>query len=144
MLPYLDTSVVVSLLWKDSHTARAEAFMAKQGAQQGSAPIVSDHAGAEFAATVGRLVRVSAMTKPEATGLFALFDAWVAGEVQWTLATAADVAQATAWMRRLDLTLRAPDANHVALAHRLGATLVTFDDAMAVAAHRLGVPVAPT
>ena len=142
MLPYLDTSVVVSLLWSDSHTARAEAFMAKQGAQQGPAPIVSDHAGAEFAATVGRLVRVSAMTKPEATGLFSLFDAWVAGEVQWTLATAADLAQATAWMRRLDLTLRAPDAIHVALAHRLGATLVTFDEGMAIAARRLGVAVA--
>ena len=144
MLPYLDTSVVVSLLWDDSHTPRAEAFMAKQGAQQGPVPVASDHAGAEFTATVGRLVRLSAMTKPEATGIFSLFDAWITGEVDWVLASSADLAQATAWMRRLDLTLRAPDAIHIALAHRLGATLVTFDAGMALAARRLGVPVAVT
>ncbi len=142
MPTYLDTSVVVSLLWYDSHTPTAEAIMAELAAQRGPAPFVSDHAGAEFAATVGRLVRMAAMTKQEATDLFALFDAWIAREVEWVLATPADLARATDWMRRLDLTLRAPDAIHLALAERLGATLVTFDAGMALAARRLGVPVA--
>jgi predicted nucleic acid-binding protein len=138
LLVYLDTSVVVSPLWNDSHTALAEELMEKLG----PAPFVSDHAGAEFAATVGRLVRLSAMTKPEASGLYSLFDAWITRGVRWVLAASADFALATAWIRRLDLNLRPPGAIHIALAHRPGARLLTFDAGMAAAAHRLGVPVA--
>jgi predicted nucleic acid-binding protein len=57
--------------------------------------------------------------------------------------TPADLAQATAWIRRLDLTLRAPDAIHIAAAQRLDASLATFDAGMAGAARRLGLAVAP-
>jgi predicted nucleic acid-binding protein len=49
-----------------------------------------------------------------------------------------DVAVATAFLRRLDLTLRAPDAIHIAIAQRVDATLVTFDQGMATAALALG------
>ncbi|MGD9616467.1 MAG: PIN domain-containing protein [Alphaproteobacteria bacterium] len=54
----------------------------------------------------------------------------------------ADVAAATIFLRRLDLTLRTPDAFHLAIAQRLGATLVTFDRRMAGSAGTLGVAVA--
>ena len=43
---------------------------------------------------------------------------------------------------RLDLTLRAPDALHIAIAHHIGATLMTFDDRIAACAGALGVPAA--
>jgi predicted nucleic acid-binding protein len=46
-------------------------------------------------------------------------------------------------LRRLDLTLRAPDAINIALAQRLEATLFTFDAKMAGAAKVLGVDVQP-
>jgi predicted nucleic acid-binding protein len=43
---------------------------------------------------------------------------------------------------RLDLTLRTPDAIHIAIARRLDATLVTFDQRMATNARALGMAVA--
>lgn len=46
---------------------------------------------------------------------------------------------ATAFVRRPDITLRAPDAIHIAAASRLGATLLTLDHGMARAAAALGV-----
>jgi predicted nucleic acid-binding protein len=52
-----------------------------------------------------------------------------------------DVALATAYTRRLDLPLLAPDALHISIARRLEATLVTFDRGMAAAAGALGVAV---
>lgn len=55
-----------------------------------------------------------------------------------TIATA-DVIAATNFVRRPDLPLRAPDAIHIAAAHRLDATLVTLDIGMARAARALGV-----
>ncbi len=56
--------------------------------------------------------------------------------------TNADVKRADAVMRRLDLTLRTPDALHIAIAERIGATMATFDDKMAAAARILGLAVA--
>lgn len=50
---------------------------------------------------------------------------------------------AEAFVRRLDLTLRAPDALHIAMAQRNGAALVTFDEKMAACAKALGTLVAP-
>ena len=54
----------------------------------------------------------------------------------------ADVASATAFLRRLDLTLRTSDALHIAIAQRIGATLVTFDRQMADSTRTPGVAVA--
>jgi predicted nucleic acid-binding protein len=110
-------------------------------AKQGAAPFVSDHAGAGFAAAVDRMVRMWAMMRREASGPLSPFDAWIARAVQWVLAASADLALATTRRRRLDLNLHAPDATHIALAHRRGARLLTCDAGMAAPAHRLGIPV---
>lgn len=48
---------------------------------------------------------------------------------------------AEAFLRRLDLTLRAPNALHIAMAQRTGAALVTFDERMAGCARVLGLQV---
>ena len=138
MRAYLDTSVLVSLLWQDAHTPRAQAYVAAARPSL----VVSDLACAEFAAAAARLVRMAQMTQNEALALFGLFDAWTARQGQRVAAVPADLALATAWLRRLDLNLRVPDALHIALADRLEATLVTFDDGMAAAARTLGVTVA--
>ncbi len=50
---------------------------------------------------------------------------------------------AEAFVRRLDLALRTPDALHIAMAQRVDATLVTFDEKMATCAKALGTPVIP-
>lgn len=48
---------------------------------------------------------------------------------------------AEAFVRRLDLTLRAPDAINIAIATRLGLALMTFDSGMANCARALGADV---
>ena len=49
--------------------------------------------------------------------------------------------QRAAFLRRLDLTLRTPDALHIAIAQRLAAELMTFDQKMAASARALGTAV---
>jgi predicted nucleic acid-binding protein len=44
-------------------------------------------------------------------------------------------------LRRLDLTLRTPDALNIAIAQRAGAAMATFDARMAEAAQALGLDV---
>ena len=51
-----------------------------------------------------------------------------------------DVALATTFIRLPGVSLRAPDAIHIAAGHRLGATLLTLDHGMARAAAEIGVP----
>jgi uncharacterized protein len=65
------------------------------------------------------------------------FDRWMltaAGSVE---VSGTDIALATSFLRRLDLTLRTPDAIHIAIAQRLQARLVTFDQRMTIAARAL-------
>ncbi len=82
------------------------------------------------------------VTVDDARSDLSAFDSWAARSVQSIEVTAADVAIATTFLRRLDLTLRTPDAIHLAIAQRIGATLVTFDQRMAMSARALGMAVA--
>ncbi len=79
-----------------------------------------------------------------ARAALATFDAWTARVATRVELVAADIAAATAFLRRLDLTLRTPDALHVAVAQRLGSELLTFDARMAASARALGAGVADT
>ncbi len=52
-----------------------------------------------------------------------------------------DVRRAEAALRRLDLTLRAPDALNIMIPQRVDAVLLTFDTKMAASARALGLDV---
>jgi uncharacterized protein len=132
---YLDTSVLVSLFVEDAGTRRADAFLRGHP----DALVVSDFAEAEFAAAIARRVRMGDVTKNQAQTVFAAFDVWKSGRTQRLPITTADVASAAIFTRRLDLTLRAPDAIHIAIAQRLGANLFTFDTKMAASARALEI-----
>lgn len=132
---YLDASVLVALLTHDSLTQRAEALL-----QAHPQPLIlSDFAAAEFASALARRVRTAELTAAEARSAFTTLDLWAARATQRAETTALDVATAGAFLRRLDLPLRTPDALNIAIAHRLGATLATFDTKTAAAAHALGL-----
>ncbi len=83
-----------------------------------------------------------AFTLRQARITLAGFDTWLARMADRVEISPADVAVATAFLRRLDLTLRTPDAIHIAIAQRMNATLVTFDQGMAESARALGMAVA--
>ena len=137
MSVYLDASVLVALFANDSLTERADAYLRTHPAEL----VVSDFAAAEFASAFARRVRMGLLTADEARAAFSTFDAWAARETAPVQIAAADIAASTAFLRRLDLSLRTPDAVHIAVAQRIDAELLTFDNQMAASARSLGLAV---
>jgi predicted nucleic acid-binding protein len=135
---YLDASVLVALILNEPLSARADALLRNSG----PVVLVSDFAAAEFASALGRRVRTGQMTAVTGRLAFANMDAWAARTTQRIETTSADVTVAEAFLRRLDLTLRTPDALNIALAQRESAALAAFDAKMATAARTLGTDVA--
>ena len=138
MRHYADASLLVALFTIDALTARAMTWMAADPRSL----VVSDFAGAEFASALARKRRMRILTETEAASAFVAFDTWTAQHAVPCEAAPGDIAAATGWLRRPDLTLRAPDAINLAIAQRLAAPLITFDAAMAAAARSLGMAVA--
>jgi uncharacterized protein len=135
---YLDTSVVIALLKPEALSDRADRFISDNP----TGLMVSDIAAAEFASAVSRWVRSREINMSEGRIALESFDNWVGRSAQRVEISPADVAAASAFLRRLDLPLRTPDAIHIAIAQRLEATLVTFDRRMAASARAIGAAVA--
>jgi predicted nucleic acid-binding protein len=135
---HLDASVLVAVLTVEPFSERADRFVRDHP----SGLIISDCAAAELASAIARRVRMREVTVDDARSDLSAFDSWAARSVQSIEVTAVDVALATAFLRRLDLTLRTPDAIHIAIARHIAATLVTFDQRMAESARTLGMAVA--
>ncbi len=136
---YFDTSVLVSLFVVDGFADRAQIYMRDHE----PIPIVSDFAAAEFASSIGRLVRTELLDLEQALSLFATFDGWRGQSALDCAVETSDVATATVLLRRLDAPLRVPDALHLAMARRTGAALATFDARLAEIALRNGLDIAP-
>ena len=107
------------------------------------AVVVSDFASAEFAAVVVRKSRTGELDIEERDAVLADFDTWTRHTVRMAETTPNDIATAISFLRRRDVTLRAPDAINIALSQRLGASLATFDQRMARDAEVVGVATAP-
>ena len=138
MSVYFDASVLVALFSNESFSPRADrAFRGR-----GIVSIVSDFGAAEFATAISRKMRMGLLTRPEARRAFSEFDDWIARMAARIEATPTDIRVAEAALRRLDLTLRAPDALNIAVVQRVGAELATFDERMANCARALGIAVA--
>jgi uncharacterized protein len=135
---YLDASVIVALLTVDLLSSRADTFLRTHT----PVLIVSDFAAAEFASVIARRVRTRELSARDARQSFLHLDSWVARAAQRAQTSSADIRTAETFLRRLDVTLRTPDAINLAIAQRVGATLVTFDAKMAAAARTLGTAVA--
>ena len=135
---YLDTNFIVAVLTPEPFSTRAQRFLSSHPESM----IVSDFAALEFSSVIARQVRVGERPRAEASIILSQFDAWCAQSADRLVISPDDVALADTYLRRLDLTLLAPDAIHIAVVQGSGAILATFDRAMAVAARRLGVPVA--
>jgi predicted nucleic acid-binding protein len=135
---YLDASILVPLFINDAFTSRAKAFLHSDAWLL----IVTDLAAAEFASAIARRVRMGDVKEADARLVFSHFDTWTGQAARRVETSTADISAAEGFLRRLDLSLRAPDAIHIATAQRLGATIATFDDKMAECARALGTAVA--
>jgi len=134
---YFDTSVLVPLFVTDPFSRRARAFL---GAKS-PVLIVSDFTCAEFSSVISRLVRMKELTVTEAQNAFSNFDIWTAKATTRVEMQPSDVRAVEGMLRRLDLTLRTPDAIGIAISQRIGVDLATFDTKMAACARKLGTAV---
>lgn len=132
---YLDASVLVPLFLDDPFTQRAEALLRTPDTRLH----VSDWAVLEVSNVIQRRVRIQALAPPQARATLTDFDLWRGRSTLGAETTTLDVAVATLLVRRLDLTLRSPDAVHLAIAQRMGSALWTFDQRMADAAVKIGL-----
>jgi len=136
---YFDASVLVALFVEDDFTQCAVAFVGTGRL----VAVVSDFAKAEFASAISRRVRMGELDTDRALKMFTALDTWSGEGAELIETSSADIVLAEKFLRRLDLTLRTPDAINIAIASRLGAPLLTFDGKMADAADALGVSVTP-
>jgi uncharacterized protein len=136
-LIYLDTSAIVPLFLPEARSRDAEALCVRD------AILVSDLAAAEFSSALGLALRSGRIANDAALEVFVLFDAWAPAHAVMVETLGEDFTLATTFIRRFDLSLRTPDALHIAIASRLGATLATFDAQLADAARGLGLAVVP-
>ena len=133
---YLDTSVLVGLfVAHDGFATRARALADAHAFD----PIVSDFVITEFASVIARLTRMNSPGEAQAREIFAEFDAWAGKYADLAEVVGSDIQTAEAFIRRLNLNIRAPDAINLAIAKRLGAPIATFDHGMAANAKVLGI-----
>lgn len=135
---YLDTSLVVALITAERHTDEAQAWL---GAQAAGDPVISDWVTVEAA---------SALSLKERAGILSAADRAWADETYRALrhdvfevvpVRHSALIEAAAFVSRAELSLRAADALHVAIAADHEARLCTRDVTQAKAAQCLGFDV---
>lgn len=131
----MDASFLIPMLVRESVSEAVRAFLAETEEEL----LVSDFAAVEVASGLSRLVRTGVLSAVEATGRLADFETWRAASTSPADGHSADARLAYTYVRRVELMLRAPDALHLAMAHRLQAMLVTFDRRLSRAAAALGI-----
>ena len=137
MSVYFDVNVVVPLFAVDPFNERAE----RVAASIEDSASISEFAATEFSSVIAMRVRTRDLGPDEARNAYTNFDNWCALHAQRIEVTNTDIIAATALVRRLDLSLRAPGALHLGIVRRIGARLLTFDKAMASAARKLGITI---
>lgn len=136
MTLYLDASALVAIVADEPLSQTV--FDAIRSQDQ--SPLISDFCRAEASSALAKRMRMGALPAERIELYYAYLDQWalVAGERVTIFSE--DIERSAGNVRREDLSLRAPDAIHIAAAHRLSATLLTLDRGMARAAAALGVP----
>jgi uncharacterized protein len=134
---YLDVNVIIPLFALDLLSDKAEKALRKLDDDL----VVSDFCAAEFSSVIARRVRTRDLRAEEARTAFSNFDSWCARYTRRLEIDTIDVSGASSLMRRLDLSLRTPDALHLAMVQRANCRLLTFDRSMASAAQGLGIEI---
>ncbi|WP_312596858.1 type II toxin-antitoxin system VapC family toxin [Brevundimonas sp.] len=135
MTLYFDASVILALMLNEPAADAVDRFMKNHD----QTIDVSTFCIAECSAAITGLVRMKRRSESETSILLQRLDEWLDAFSARTLVVDADVEEACALTRRLDLKLRTPDAIHIAIARRLNARLVTLDQPMAQAASLLNL-----
>lgn len=134
MRAFLDASVLVYLIAGDAGWIEIADVIAAREIEG----FYSDFGWGEFVAALGARVRRREMPESYADALIVQSQAYL---TDWTYAqiTSKDVKRATDMVAQFSLSLKLPDAIHIATADRLGLTLVSTDVQQVRAAAATGV-----
>lgn len=135
MILYVDASAIVSVVGNEATSLAVEGALNSEDV----VAVVSDLAIAESSAALARNSRVRRWSGVETERFYRDLDTWASEAAEMVTIGPVDVQLATDFVRRDGIALRAPDAIHIAAAHRLGANILTLDSGMAHAAAALGV-----
>jgi hypothetical protein len=136
---YLDTSVLVTMFTRDSHSERVRAWLPASLTRL----TLSDWTLTEFTSALGVGVRFGRLDRSEAAGAEAALDEWCQTGAVVVPVTNSDVQEARQIIGRSGEPLRGPDALHIAIAQRLGCALASLDVGLVRATTALGLPVEP-
>lgn len=121
---YLDTSVIVPLLARESTSAMVDRWLNRTG----DAVTTSRWAVVELASAIGLKVRSGQLNAAQATKAFGLFSSDVLPALSLVEVQPSHMAAASTLLGRFDLGLRAGDALHLAIVLGMTSTImVTFD-----------------
>lgn len=134
---YLDASVLVPLLVEETTSDLIVELMRTLDRP----PLVSMLAAGEVESALSRNVRMSRLTVADVQDRLLDFDQWLARRADRIETEATDIHLAAAFVRRMTLNLRMPDAIHLATVARHGLTPATLDRRLADAARSLDLRV---
>lgn len=137
---YLDTSVLGALFFREPTAARLLAGL--EPLPHGEL-CISAWSLAEMASVGAIKERTGAVTWQERVAALAACDRFISDWLQLAEVDPGDFRAAARLLEVPVLALRAGDALHLAIAHRLHSSLATLDRRQAVAAEHFGVPLFP-
>ncbi|MDP2810305.1 MAG: type II toxin-antitoxin system VapC family toxin [Rhodocyclaceae bacterium] len=137
MRRYLDTSLIVAALVRESGTEAAKAYLS---AASNEFLLASRWVVAEFSSALALKVRTGTITEAEQAAALAMFRRFAASRLRLLDVEAKDFDTAAGLCDQSATPLRAGDALHLAVCRRTGARLATFDDGMSKAAKQHGLP----
>lgn len=135
---YVDTSVLVSALTKETDTALSQVWLARQ---ETSELTISDWTTTEFASALSMKLRTGALSADHRAAALSAFTSLCVESLRTLPVEREDFRAAARFADQSELTLRAGDALHLAICANRGASLCTLDRRLAEAAPRVGVPV---
>jgi predicted nucleic acid-binding protein len=134
----VDTSVFVSFLVHEPTSAAVEQWFEQVEIE---AVALSSWTIVEFVSAIGTKVRAHSLSSATGKAAIREFTSLVSRSLRPIEPSAGDFARAASIMERFELGLRAGDALHLAIAHRVhAASIVTLDKVLARATERLGLP----
>ena len=136
---YLDTSVLVAALTPEAETIRVQDWLAVQGA---GSLVISDWVATEFSSALSLKIRSGQIGRNDRASALSAFTRLGASSLLRVVVEPEHYRVAARFADRDELSLRAGDALHLAVAAAHGACVCTLDRRMAAACPVLGIETA--